>query len=167
MFWKKNVSKWLLRQFKQRARKKNYQLENVPKQFPSNELYNYFVNTLPRVFVCRRCSTKCYSNNKFHKHVKACKTPARSDTVTPKKVNVFHASAIQSDAPPNDNPGLNFRSWRYTAFAVSIKNENLNEICANTGCGVSLVDKKKIKKFSELPNTYPNKTRRNESAWFK
>ena len=106
-----------------------------------------------KIFVCRRCSTEFYFNNKFHKHVKACKTPTQSDTFITKKVNVFHAFIfIQLDVPPNNNPKLNFRFWRYATFAVSINNKQncLNEICANAGCGVSLVDKTFL--FKKIPD---------------
>ena len=83
--------------------------------------------------------------------MRACKISTRLETVTPKRVNVFLVSVIQSDVPPDNNPGLNFRFWRYATFAVSIKNpENLNEIYADTGCGVSLVDKNFL--IKELPD---------------
>ena len=75
--------------------------------------------------------------------MKICKTLTRPETFTLEKVDLFHTSDfIQSNVPPDNNPRLGFRSWRYETFAVSIKKpDNLHEICANTGCGIFLVDK--------------------------
>lgn len=121
--------------------------DDVPadNQLPAEESHSYFVGTpakQARVYICQRCSAEFYSNNKLHKHIRMCKkesAPARNDAPA---VDVFHASVIHSDASPDSTPGLGFRSWRYATFAASIgKPDSLHEICSDTGCGASLVDR--------------------------
>lgn len=56
----------------------------------------------------------------------------------------MHATVevIQSDAPPESQPGLGFKSWRYSTVKASIgKPDSLHDICADSGCGASLVDR--------------------------
>ena len=66
------------------------------------------------------------------------------------------------DVPPNKNPGLNFRFWRYATFAISINNkpDNFHEICVNINCGIFLVDKtfliEKIRNYRTRIQTKPD-----------
>ena len=79
-----------------------------------------------------------------------------------KKLNGFHVfNIIQSNVPPDNNQGLNFRFWRYATFVVSIngKPENLHEIYANTGYGAFFMDEffliEKIPDYQTYVQTKP------------
>ena len=59
-----------------------------------------------------------------------------------KTADVFHESVIESDAPKESHPGLNFRSWRYTTVKALLgDSEEAEDMCLDTGCGASLIDR--------------------------
>lgn len=66
---------------------------------------------------------------------------------------------IESSAPATElGTGFAFRSWNYAIASIKLAPEGrVDEICLDTGCGVSLVDRAWL--FKNLPDCKFSKTR--------
>jgi hypothetical protein len=153
--------------FANESDKKNedsYKNEIESKSFNShdNQKYNYFLNEkdyhinidiIQRklIFQCRKCRTKFVSNNKLHKHVRECRKKSKSiiveffhfdeDIQETNRIIVFKT---KSDFIKD----LVFRSWHFATFATRIfKKDSLNELCADSECIMSLIDKSYLKQI--------------------
>ena len=114
-----------------------------------NELRAFFAASPEMTFTCRRCSEKFPSNNKLHYHIRRCKVTKPAAAAASRTIDAFHSQStspkvVHSTAPAEAHPGHGFRSWRYAKVQASINPddpEDLDDLCPDTGCGSSMVDR--------------------------
>ena len=64
---------------------------------------------------------------------------------------------VDSKAEPNKTPGFSFRSWHYATVLVRLgQKRDLTEVCADSGCTMSLIDRQFLKE--QRPDLKINKT---------
>ena len=100
---------------------------------------------------CRNCNASFRSKSKLHKHLRQdCLTreqkPSAISSPLPSscQVDAFSVEIIDSEATDRNNvgTGLAFRGWNYAHLLIRLLLEAIDEeICADTGCGVTLADK--------------------------
>jgi hypothetical protein len=129
----------------------SYKLEESDSRF---EKFNYFFKkneyhieieliAQNKSHECRRCKTNFSFNNKLHQHIRQCRK--KRFTI----VNSFHATnactsnrIIVFKTKSDFFKDLIFRSWHFVIFFARIlKNESLNELCVDSECTMSLIDK--------------------------
>ena len=102
-------------------------------------------------YTCRMCKTDFYSNNKLHRHVRICRKERASNLPATEPVDAFHRHSaggkvlpvVESTATTTSDAGLNFRKWHYARLEVSHSLDGkLAKVCADTGCTMSLIDRK-------------------------
>jgi hypothetical protein len=100
---------------------------------------------------CRKCKTKLISNNKLHRHLRECRKTSKKQFFT---IETFHliestvSRIITSIAKSDLFKDLAFRTWHFVIFLARIfRDESLNELCANTRCIMSLIDKAYLTKI--------------------
>ena len=108
---------------------------------------------------CRNCHATFASNNKLHCHLMDCQRPlkpvAASQRPVPKpsrpvskpaatpQIEAFSIQIIESKAKDKPLPGRAFRGYRFATVKVSITYQGrLYEYCFDTGCTMSLIDRK-------------------------
>ena len=123
---------------------------------------------------CHLCRTSFPSRNRLFQHLKEqCWSDAETTAKTEKSVarpteptansDVLEANfatpVIKSDAVPDKSkqPGFGFRGWKYATIKVqwsgsrySSNSEEITEVCLDTGCSVTLIDRTYLKRV--LPN---------------
>ena len=119
--------------------------------------FGYHVGTtlLPssKAYSCRRCSSIFPSNNKLHSHLRKCSHLKRPSYQTEVKAATLASEAFFTDIPiiksvatANKPNGLAFQSWHFATFAARIDQRGpLEHLCADTGCTMSLIDRKFLK----------------------
>ncbi len=132
------------------------EIESKSSNFHDNQKYNYFLNEKDYhinidiiqkkfIFQCRKCRTKFVSNNKLHKHVRECRKKLKSIIIeffhldeNIQKTNRIIVFKTKSNLIKN----LIFRSWHFATFATRIfKKDSLNELCADSECIMSLINR--------------------------
>ena len=108
---------------------------------------------------CKNCLIWFPSNNRLHKHLRSC-TPHKRLTYT-KKIDDTRARlgvapviearlggipVIESTAEKSTSTGLAFRSWHFATFIAQLThNGPLDDLCGDTGCTMSLIDRQFLK----------------------
>ena len=108
------------------------------------EIRSFFTDAKQPVFSCRRCHEKFASNNKLHYHVRRCKQPVTEAHAYAGSVTGNKPKTIRSSAPADSSAGVGFRSWRYAKILASIAmglSEDFDEVCIDTGCGSTMIDR--------------------------
>ena len=133
----------------------SYWPEEASEFEPENSTYDeQFAGFIGIETYCRNCEEPFPSKSKLHKHLrdgctkdssKPCyagtsgteeeKAEKAASPKTPKIVNSQASGAELGN-------GFAFRNWTYAMIAAKLSPENVEEdVCADTGCGVSLIDR--------------------------
>ena len=54
---------------------KHFEIQKFDENYVIHELFEYFVNISikqTKIYSCKRCQSKFYFNNKFHRHLRSC-----------------------------------------------------------------------------------------------
>ena len=119
------------------------------------------INSLSVTFACRVCKASFPSNNQLHKHLKSCLPKASAgnkdlvEKPTAEEVAGFIATIdklICSKAQQaKATEGYGFRGYRFaTAMICFSWHGQAYEICLDTGCTMSLIDRQFLKKLMDL-----------------
>ncbi len=105
------------------------------------------VNEKIYAFKCRRCKTKFFFSNKLHRHIRECRKSKVVELLESHQIDVFHIDnlsdriiifRVKSDFIKD----LIFWTWHFVIFFARIfKDESLNELCVDTECIMSFIDK--------------------------
>ncbi len=138
--------------------KKNENLHDIDDHF--NEKFSYFLNeneyhidteminqNNSKTHQCRKCKKEFSFNNKLHRHIHECRKKRKKKSCT--TIESFHLTntyksnqIIVFKTKPNLFKSLTFRSWHFAIFFARIfRNESLNELCADSDCIMSLIDR--------------------------
>ena len=104
---------------------------------------------------CRLCKRTFSSGNQLHKHLKSCLQEATDLKSAAARVEAFIAAEdqplIRSNAQEgNATDGYGFRGYRFATVKVCFKWQGETyEICVDTGCTMSLIDRKFLHKLME------------------
>lgn len=110
-------------------------------------------NELSEAYTCLHCDDSFSSNNKLHKHL-------RTSHTNPLDSNVYHATALvprvmESTISDNTEPGHGFRGWHYAAAQGSLAESGTpEEICLDSGCSSTLIDKAFLQRHLPKVETY-------------
>jgi hypothetical protein len=103
---------------------------------------------------CRKCKKRFASNNKLHRHVRECrKIKSTIKFFESRLVESFHLNndvsrIITSTTKLDLIKNLTFRSWHFaTFFARIFKEASLNELCVDSECIMSLIDRTYLMKI--------------------
>ena len=102
---------------------------------------------------CRVCNKSFSSGNQLHKHLKLCLQEATAVQSSAAKVEAFIAAEeqplIRSNAQEaNATDGYGFRGYRFATVKVCFKyHGETYEICVDTGCTMSLIDRNFLHKL--------------------
>ena len=105
--------------------------------------------------ICRLCKQTFSSGNQLHKHLKSCLQEAADSKSPAARVEAFVAAEdqplIRSTAQQgNATDGYGFRGYRFATVKVCFKWQGeIYEICVDTGCTMSLIDRKFLYKLME------------------
>ena len=127
-----------------------------------NTVETHFINASKPSPKCRSCQAAFASNNLLHKHIRE----EHSDKETIQGTTKIAATGTSSDdgwskasriikSVANDSPaeGYAFRGYRYaTAFAALTQTGRRHKLCLDSGCTMSLIDRKFV-----LDNNIPIK----------
>lgn len=116
---------------------------------PPEEQFSNFVGIESS---CTRCSGSFASRTKLHKHLRAGCKPAPllppckdQETETSYVANLAEPILVKSTASQRETGnGFAFRSWTYGMVRIQLdtnQGTQEEEVCLDTGCGVSLIDK--------------------------
>ena len=104
-------------------------------------------------YPCNRCQIGFPSNNKLHQHIRS-RTCARLQRKTQRVISENTSEEppiIESTAANSDKPGFNFRSWHYATIQASLTKKGAShDLCINSGCTLSLIDKNFL--LNQAPN---------------
>jgi ribosome biogenesis protein Nip4 len=78
---------------------KNSKMQKFNKNFVNYESFEYFANISIKqikIYACKRCQSKFYFNNKFHKHVRECRKTIKIHSFSNEKTisNNVHVQQI-------------------------------------------------------------------------
>jgi hypothetical protein len=110
-------------------------------------------NDLSEAYTCLHCDDSFSSNNKLHKHL-------RTSHTKPVDSNVYHTTALvprvmESTISDNTEPGHGFRGWHYAAAQGSLAESGTpEEICLDSGCSSTLIDKAFLQRHLPKVETY-------------
>jgi len=111
---------------------------------------------------CTQCQQGFKSSNKLHAHIRSMHKTSSTSRSKPKpaqvadvkpaasvndgSITVVHSTAAPSTAPP----GYAFKGRRYAQLTVRLASpQNADESsCLDTGCGMSLIDRKFLKRYA-------------------
>ena len=120
----------------------NHVLAEDPNQELSNDPAIYWVST-PTARTCTNCQAEFASNNKLHRHLKEKACRKRVEFKLPIPTPPELVSLIKPTALKTIAPGYAFRGYRYATVSASFSPEGKQHaICVDTGCTMSLVDRK-------------------------
>ena len=121
-----------------------------------NEVDAHFTTpTVKMLHTCRQCSSEFESNNKLHTHIcdGTCKPNHQNnaDTYTGYALE-GEPEVVRSTAKECPGNGLEFRNWHYATTKARFTRGKTaySDVCIDTGCGITLIDRKFLK--SKLPN---------------
>ncbi len=144
--------------------KKNQNSYEFEESDSRSEKFSYFLNEkkyhidtelitqkIFKIHKCRKCKKNFASNNKLHQHVRECRQKSRKEILS---IETFHIDEthvnriIISSTKFDLTKNLVFRSWHFVTFLDRIsKNASLNELCVDTDCIMSLIDRAYLQKF--------------------
>jgi hypothetical protein len=142
----------------------SYQVKNNSELFSSNQKYSYFLNENEyhidieviqnkiNVFKCRRCKTKFLFNNKLHRHVRECRRSIFVESLESHQIDAFHIDDLSEriivfTTKSDLIRDLIFRFWHFVIFFARLfSDESLNELCADSDCIMSLIDRIYLRK---------------------
>lgn len=94
----------------------------------------------PSIHYCKRCRKPFHSGNKLHSHLKSCNSMAKP--LPSQKSLSPGIPVVHSLVAPTNSKGYEFRKWRYAVVLGTLHvDHELAEFCADSGCGMSLVDR--------------------------
>lgn len=94
---------------------------------------------------CLDCGREFSSNNRLHDHLRTeCTISNHTDQTSDNEDRIL----IKSKATPIKGDGYAFRSWRYAKLRIHLQLDGpLHEICVDSGCTMSLIDKVFLRRF--------------------
>ena len=135
----------------------NDEIEEFKMNYEYSEKIEYFANTSTtqiKVHTCRKCQSKFYFNNKFHRHLRQCQImTVFSFSTSTQKIQFFQDVIIQFNVRSESSFAFEFRFFRYVTMKISIE-DTFTNMCVNIECEISLIDKdfliQKIFNYQEL-----------------
>jgi hypothetical protein len=108
---------------------------------------------------CRQCSKEFSSNNKLHKHLRTECTKSRKSKDNPPQRELpmkTKSIIVTSDVTPETEVAHTSQTWKYVmAKARFAEDASHEDICIDTGCTMSIIDRLFLKKV--LPEAQPTK----------
>lgn len=123
-------------------------------QEPDESVEAHFCSS-PTAITCRNCKMTFSSGNQLHKHLESClRKPTAEEDLPKPSADCFLAAMdqlIQSKAQEaNATGGYGFRGYRYATVIVCFEwRGKTHEICIDTGCTMSLIDRNFLKQLIE------------------
>ena len=123
----------------------NDEIEKFKMNYEYNEKVKYFANTSIiqiEIHICRKCQSKFYFNNKFHRHLRQCQIMTIfSFSTSTQKIQFFQNVIIQFNVKFENSFVFEFRFFRYATMKINIEDIFTN-MCVNIECEISLINKK-------------------------
>lgn len=119
---------------------------------------HFCASSIPTTITCRNCKTTFPSGNQLHKHLGSCLRKAAdelpeasADCLLATQDLATQGHLIQSEASEaNATGGYGFRGYRYATVKICfVWQGKTYEICIDTGCTMSLIDRSFLKTLME------------------
>ena len=122
----------------------NDEIEKFKMNYEYNEKVKYFANTSIiqiEIHICRKCQSKFYFNNKFHRHLRQCQIMTIFSFLTStQKIQFFQNIIIQFNVKFENSFVFEFRFFRYVMMKINIENIFTN-MCVNIEYEILLINK--------------------------
>ena len=115
--------------------KMNYDFDDTEEYFANISIIQI------KMHICRRCQSKFYFNNKFHRHLRKCQIVSFTFfSSSTQNTQSFQDEIILFRAKFERQQDLNFRFYKYVTMKTNIE-KSLTNMCVNIDCEISFIDK--------------------------